>query len=61
MKRQKVNIKHLCEETGFSAATISNVLNKKKGVNHETATKVLRIARDMGYFEANRIDRKSVV
>lgn len=56
MKRQKVSIKELSEQSGFSAATISNVLNGKKGVNIETASKILKIAKEMGYLDANKID-----
>ena len=61
MKRQKVGIKQLSEQSGFSAATISNVLNGKKGVNPETATKILTLAREMGYLEANKIENIRLV
>ena len=29
----KVNIRKISEETGFSMSTVSNALNRKKGVN----------------------------
>lgn len=32
----KVNMKQISELTGFSQATISNALNKKRGVNADT-------------------------
>ncbi|MDO5423838.1 MAG: LacI family DNA-binding transcriptional regulator [Eubacteriales bacterium] len=46
----KVNIKQISEATGFSQATVSNALNAKRGVNAETATLILRTAKQMGYF-----------
>lgn len=56
MKRDKVNIRYLSELSGFSPATISNVLNGKKGVNKETAAKILKIAKDTGYLSENKIE-----
>lgn len=52
----KASIKTISEMTGFSQATISNVLNNKKGVKKSTAEAVLRAAREIGYLNANRID-----
>ena len=37
----KAGIKQISEITGFSAATISNALNNKKGVGKETKKKLL--------------------
>jgi LacI family transcriptional regulator len=45
----KVNIKTISEITGYSQATISNVLNNQKGVNAQTAETILRVAREVGY------------
>ena len=55
----KASIKTISEMTGFSQATISNVLNNKKGVKKSTAEAVLRAAREIGYLNANRIDMKN--
>ena len=52
----KVNIKTLSQLTGFSPATVSNALNNKKGVNKETAEKILSAARETGYLSENRIN-----
>lgn len=45
----KVNINEISRISGFSPATVSNTLNNKKGVNRETAEKILRIAQEYGY------------
>jgi len=53
----KANIKQISEITGFSAATISNALNHKKGVNAQTATKILQVAKELGYISETRITK----
>ena len=53
----KVSIKKISEVTGFSPATISNALNYKKGVNKDTAARVLKVAKELGYIEENRITK----
>ncbi len=45
----KVNIRKISEDTGFSMSTVSNALNRKKGVNKETAKKILKAAQELGY------------
>ncbi len=50
-----INIKKLSELSGFSAATVSNALNGKRGVNHDTAQQILALAREYGYVPASRI------
>lgn len=45
----KVNIRQISEETGFSMSTVSNALNHKKGVNKETAEKIIKAAEELGY------------
>lgn len=51
----KVNIKKISELSGFSPATVSNALNNKKGVNHDTAMQILAIAKECGYITENKI------
>ena len=53
----KVNIKQISELTGYSPATVSNALNHKKGVNAETAAKIMSAAGELGYFDENRITK----
>lgn len=53
----KVSIRQISEKTGFSPATISNALNRKKGVNRETAAEVFRVAKELGYIEEERITK----
>lgn len=45
----KVNIRRISEKTGFSMSTVSNALNRKKGVNRNTAEKILKAAKELGY------------
>lgn len=45
----KVNIRRISEKTGFSMSTVSNALNHKKGVNRNTAEKILKTAEELGY------------
>lgn len=45
----KVGIKEISAATGFSPATVSNALNRKKGVNKDTAAKILKTAKELGY------------
>jgi len=47
----KPSIKHLSEITGFSAATISNALNNKKGVSKKTIEIIQKAARECGYID----------
>ena len=49
----KIGIKQISEISGYSIATVSNVLNKKKGVSSQTADAILQIARENGYLTEN--------
>ncbi|WP_195283076.1 LacI family DNA-binding transcriptional regulator [Harryflintia acetispora] len=57
----KVSIRQISELSGFSPATVSNVLNNKKGVNKDTAELILKIARESGYISENRISSIKLV
>lgn len=57
----KVSIKQISELSGFSPATVSNVLNNKKGVNKDTAELILKIAKESGYISGNRINHIKLV
>ena len=57
----KVNMKQISEITGVSTATVSNALNYKKGVNANTAARVLKVAYELGYFEESRITKVKFV
>ncbi|TAH68622.1 MAG: LacI family transcriptional regulator [Anaerolineaceae bacterium] len=54
---KKVNLKLISEMTGFSTATISNALNRKKGVNKQTAAKIFNIAKEVGYINEDEISK----
>lgn len=57
----KVNMKTISQITGFSQATVSNVLNHKKGTNPETAKEILRIAEEIGYLSSSKINNIKLV
>lgn len=45
----KASIKQISQITGFSPSTVSNALNRKKGVNYETSKKIFKAAEELGY------------
>ncbi len=53
----KVSIKQISQMTGFSPATVSNALNRKKGVNGETSKKIFKAADELGYHTEKTITR----
>ncbi|MBC5743307.1 LacI family DNA-binding transcriptional regulator [Lachnospiraceae bacterium MD308] len=53
----KVSIRKISEITGFSPATVSNALNHKRGVNKETAERILKTAEELGYHTDEKIKR----
>lgn len=57
----KVNIKQISDVTGFSAATISNALNGKRGVNKDTAERIFAVARRLGYVAEKKINKIKLV
>ncbi|TAH66213.1 MAG: LacI family transcriptional regulator [Anaerolineaceae bacterium] len=57
----KAGIKQISDITGFSAATISNALNKKRGVSKQTAEEIFRVAREIGYLDSNSISKIKLV
>jgi len=57
----KPNIKMISEITGFSSATVSNALNRKRGVHKETSERIFEVAKQCGYFGERRIDNITFV
>lgn len=53
----KISVRKLSELSGFSPATVSNALNHKKGVNRETAEKILQLADEWGYQTLSKVRR----
>lgn len=53
----RISIKDLSEKTGYSIATISNVLNGKPGVNSETVRDIINTARSSGYIQQKKIKK----
>src|SRR5690554_888601 len=44
-----VRIQDVAEQAGVSPATVSRVLNNRKGISEKTRAKVLSLAAEMGY------------
>lgn len=57
----KANIKTISELTGFSQATVSNVLNNKKNVKKSTADLIIQTAQRVGYLNSYKIDNVQIV
>jgi len=57
----KISIKQISELSGFSPATVSNVLNNKKGVNKDTVELIMKIAKEAGYLNERRINSIKLV
>lgn len=53
-----VTIKEIAEKSGFSAATVSRLLNNdpKLSVTAETKNKILKVANELGYWKKKQID-----
>lgn len=52
----KVSMREIGRVTGFSPATVSNVLNHKQGASKKTAKIILKAAQDMGYRQVQQFD-----
>ncbi|MDD3172287.1 MAG: LacI family DNA-binding transcriptional regulator [Herbinix sp.] len=53
----KPNIRMISKLTGYSPATVSNALNRKKGVNKETSDEIFKVANEIGYSNETKISR----
>lgn len=53
----KVTLKQISEMTGYSQATVSNVLNQKKDVNAETAKRIISVAEKLGYTSSKKMEK----
>ncbi|RRF89241.1 MAG: LacI family transcriptional regulator [Coriobacteriaceae bacterium] len=53
----RVSIRDVAAETGYSPATVSNVLNKKGNVGAKATGIILEALKTMGYRRASQIDR----
>lgn len=51
----KLSIRELGKRLGYSPSTISNALNHKDGVSRETAERIVRAARELGYERTARL------
>ena len=58
---RNVGVREISRKTGFSPATVSNALNHKRGVNKETAEKILRVAHELGYDRPSRVTHVNFV
>lgn len=51
-----MNITDIANIVGVSPATVSNALNDRKGVSEDTKQKILKIAKESGYFKESTIN-----
>lgn len=47
----KATIREISKVTGFSPATVSNALNRKRGVNPATCNAIMQAAKELGYSD----------
>lgn len=52
----KVSVREISRVTGFSPATVSNALNRKRSVSEETARIIRETAQSMGYQQSSQLD-----
>lgn len=50
----KVRMQDIANQVGVSAVTVHNALTGRKGVSEEVRERILRTAREMGYFQNQR-------
>ena len=53
----RVTLKQISELTGYSQATVSNVLNQKKEANEKTVKKIFDAAKELGYTSSKKMER----
>lgn len=56
-KMGRVSIRDIAAATGYSPATVSNVLNKKGNVSAKASSIILDAVQRMGYHRANQLER----
>ena len=56
-KMGRVSIRDIAAATGYSPATVSNVLNKKGNVGAKASSIILDAVQRMGYHRANQLER----
>lgn len=53
-----ITVREIAEKAGVSPATVSLVINHKKGVSEETRLRILNIMKEYGYRAANNVKRQ---
>ena len=52
----KASVREISRITGFSPATVSNALNRKRSVSEQTAKIILDAAKSIGYQQPSQLD-----
>ena len=53
----RIGVREISRRTGYSPATVSNVLNRKPGVSEKAIAAVMACAEEIGYQHPGRIER----
>ncbi|EGC71161.1 transcriptional regulator, LacI family [Enterococcus casseliflavus ATCC 12755] len=54
----KVVISDIARKAGVSSGTVSNAINNRKGISEQKRQAILKIAREMGYFDQREIKKR---
>ncbi|TNJ63007.1 LacI family transcriptional regulator [Paenibacillus hemerocallicola] len=56
MSRKEITLRHLADELGLTIQTVSKALRGRPGMSEETRSKVIRLARKLGYITKEQVD-----
>jgi len=57
----RTSLRRISEESGYSLATVSNVMNGKGSVSNKTKSKILAVASSLGYWSEKRNTKVKLV
>ncbi|TMV47341.1 LacI family transcriptional regulator [Paenibacillus mesophilus] len=54
--RKEITLQHIADELGLTIQTVSKALRGKPGMSEETRSKIIRLARKLGYMTKEQVD-----